>query len=439
MTIEQMEENTTSRAVHSTTLLGIFICALGAIFYSYEYFLRISPSVMTTQLMENYNINAPALGALSGYYYLAYVPMQLPVGMLMDLMGPRRLLTVACAICVVGTYLFVGTPYLWLASIGRLMVGFGSAFAYVGVLKLASIWLPPRRFAMFAGLAAALGTVGAMFGVVLLTQLVASIGWKATTHATAVAGIVLTVVLWLIIRDYTCQKEADENGNGTITKSDIRKSFQELKMILTNPQMWVVGFIGCFIYLPTTVFAEMWGITYLQHAKHFSPTEASFGVSALFLGFTLGAPFFGWLSDVLQTRRRLLLYASLLATLLAAALLYLHNLSTFEIYAILFLLGVSYSAQALVFAVGREVSPNDAGGTAIAVTNMIVMLGGLCLQPLVGYLLDWSWSGMPKVASNLHVYTSTDYQFALSIIPAGILISSILTLFLKETYGQVNE
>ena len=130
--------------------VGIFpwiVCGLGALFYTYEYLLRISPSVMSSELMAAYGITAGAFGNLMAIYYYAYTPMQLPVGMLMDRYGPRRILTAACAACAVGSYLFASSGHLSVAGVGRFLVGFGSAFAFVGVLKLATIWLPKERFA----------------------------------------------------------------------------------------------------------------------------------------------------------------------------------------------------------------------------------------------------------------------------------------------------
>src|ERR1700722_8240175 len=160
------------------TVLPWLVCGLGALFYCYEYLLRIAPSVMTADLMQAYHINATALGNLVAFYYYAYTPMQLPVGVLMDRYGPRRLLTFACLACALGSYLFAHAFHIEFAQFGRFMVGFGSAFAFVGVLKLATIWLPPRRFAMVSGLTTSLGMIGGMVGDIYLTSLVNQVEWR---------------------------------------------------------------------------------------------------------------------------------------------------------------------------------------------------------------------------------------------------------------------
>nr|WP_232220208.1 MFS transporter [Legionella tunisiensis] len=366
--------------------------------------------------------------------------MQIPVGVLLDRYGPRLLITLACLVCVVGTFIFASTTVFWIAATGRFLVGFGSAFAFVGVLKLATIWLPENKLAMVSGLAAALGTIGAMIGDNLLGHLVVNVGWRETVNLTAYFGIGLAIILWFGIRD----KKSHQRRSGTV--DNFRKSMIDLGLIAKNGQIWINGMFGCLVYLPTTVFAELWGIPYLKHAHGLSQAGADFANSLLFLGFTIGAPLMGYLSDKLKRRKAPMLFGAAGAGIVMMIILYMPGLKESHIGALMFLLGLLYSAQCIVFAVGRELSPNEAAGTAMAMTNMIVMLGAMFLQPLVGRLLDFSLSthmtsvplqDMP-VDRLQQLYTADDYQFALSIIPIGIIIAAILTFFLKETYANAD-
>lgn len=422
-------------------IIGWLICGLGAVFYSYEYLLRIAPSVMENALRGHFNLSASGFGLLSSAYYLAYVPMQLPVGVMLDRYGPRRLLTFACLICVIGTFLFTGTSIFWVAALGRFFVGFGSAFAFVGVLKLATIWLPEDRLAMVSGITSALGPIGAMLGDNFLEMFVEHWGWIKTLNVTALFGIVLTVILWLGIRD---NKRAHRQC-GTVP--NLKKGLIDLGIIIRNKQIWVNGMYGCLVYLPTTVFAELWGIPYLIHAHGLTTHAAGLANSLLFLGFIIGAPLMGYISDRLHRRKFPMLFGASGAAVVMMMILYLPGLNHSNIQALMFLLGLLYSAQAIVFAVGRELSPGEAAGTAMAVTNMIVMLGAMFLQPLVGHLLDFSLSThtggaalVDAAVSNVQkLYTVDDYQFALSVIPLGILIAAILTFFLKETHAHAKK
>ncbi len=422
-------------------LIGWLICGLGAIFYSYEYLLRIAPSVMEHSLRSHFNLSASGFGLLSSIYYFAYVPMQLPVGVLLDRYGPKRLLTLACFICVLGTFLFTGTSLFWVAAIGRFLVGFGSAFAFVGVLKLATIWLPEDRLAMVSGMTSALGPIGAMLGDNFLEYFVHHMGWIKTLNVTAFFGIGLTIVLWFGIHD----RKGHHRNKGTVTS--FKNGMIDLGIIIRNKQIWVNGMFGCLVYLPTTVFAELWGIPYLIHAHGLTAQGAGLANSLLFLGFILGAPLMGYISDRLHRRKFPMLIGASGAAIVMMMIIYLPGLTESNIQSLMFLLGLLYSCQAIVFAVGRELSPGEAAGTAMAVTNMIVMLGAMLLQPLVGHLLDFSLSKhtsdipLTGVAiDNLQkLYTVDDYQFALSIIPLGILIAAILTFFLKETHAHAHK
>ncbi len=420
-------------------MLGAWlICGLGAIFYSYEYFLRISPSVMEHALRTHFNLSATGFGLLSAFYYYAYVPMQLPVGVLMDRIGPRRLLTFACLICVLGTFMFAYTFSFAVAAAGRFLVGLGSAFAFVGVLKLATLWLPEDKLAMVAGIATALGTIGAMIGDNLLGGMVTWIGWQETVNFTAIFGIVLIFVLWFGIRDH----KRHQSHGGTI--NSFKKNMIDLGIIVRNKQIWINGMYGCLVYLPTTVFAELWGISYLRHAHGLTQGGANFCNSILFLGFTIGAPLMGFLSDKLKRRKLPMQIGAVGAAIVMMIILYAPGLNASSLSVLMFILGLLYSVQSIVFAVGREVSPNEAAGTAIAMTNMIVMIGAMFLQPLVGRLLDWSLIQRNSTLALLsedkmqQLYTAGDYKFALSIIPIGIVIAAFLTLFLRETHAHAN-
>lgn len=438
-----MQTNNTKKSA----MLGWFVCGLGAIYYCYEYLLRIAPSVMEGPLREHFSLTATGFGLLSAFYYYAYVPLQIPVGVLLDRYGPRILITLACLVCVVGTFLFASTDVFWIAATGRFLVGFGSAFAFVGVLKLATIWLPEDKLGMVSGMAAALGAIGAMLGDNFMGVLVESIGWEATTHWSAFFGIGLAVILWFGIHDGEDQEPHDSllsnhEHHGTI--NSFKRSWDDLKIIIRNPQMWINGLYGCLVYLPTTVFAELWGIPYLKHAHGLSTGQADFANSILFLGFTVGAPLMGLISDKLKRRKLPMLLGATGAAVVMMSILYIPGLSATQLNVMMLTLGLLYSAQCIVFAVGRELSPKEAGGTAMAMTNMVVMLGAMFLQPLVGRLLDMSVSSHVSTDLATHetlkqLYTAQDYQFALSIIPIGIVLAAILTFFLSETYANVQD
>lgn len=428
MVTYSLQDNATDSSTRFGRIYPWIIVGLGALFYCYEYYLRIAPSVMTQDLMRAFSISSVSLGNLIACYYYAYTPMQLPVGLLLDKYGPRRLLILAVLSCVVGSYLFVGTSSLAIAELGRFLVGFGSAFAFVGALQLAAIWLPPERFALISGSVTTLGMMGAIIGDISLTYLVQQVGWQHTIRYAGGAGVVLIALMILLLRD---KKGGVVETTSTITWFE---GFRGLRDILFKPGIWINGLIGCLLYTPTSAFAELWGIPYLQRAHGLSSAQAASGVAVLFLGWAIGGPLAGLLSDSLRLRRSILPIGGVLASIFVMILLYVPNLSHFAVYTILLFFGMSASVQVIVFAIGKEISARHHAGTALAITNMIVMLGGAFFQPFIGYLLQISgdaihWHGV-------YLYSTSDYRLALTILPAGLILASILAFLLPETRCQ---
>jgi MFS family permease len=404
-------------------LLGIFICFVGAIFYCYEFILRIIPGVLQTELSTALgHISATTFGQISALYYFAYSPMQMPVGMLMDRFGPRRLLTFACICCTVGSWMFTLTSSMFLVGSGRFLVGFGSSFAFVGVLSLALNWLPKRYFSLVAGLMTTLGMLGLVYGEVKITEWSESMGWEYVLSLIAVIGFGLSVLMLVIVRDGPSGHQSN--------KHPLPEFFQSVLKVLMAPEVWVIGFVGACLYTSLSVFGELWGKTYLEQAHHLTKVEAAKTVSAVFVGWAVGAPIAGYLSD--RTGRRLLplVLGAIFALICISLVLYCPGLSYFSLNVLLFLYGVFCATEIIVFIMAKECSGIQLSGTVFAATNMIISLAGAIFQPLVGKLLDTF--GDSGIVEGEHIYTVVDYQVALSILPISLLLVTILAFFIKD-------
>ena len=138
-------------------VLPWLIWGVAAAFYGYGYFQRVAPSVMTAELMSEFNASAAGLGNLSAYYFYPYALIQIPIGIMIDRFGVRRVLLTSGALCATGSLLFALAPTLGWAATGRLLVGAGAGVAWVGTLALAVMWLPANRFAAVTGLSLLVG------------------------------------------------------------------------------------------------------------------------------------------------------------------------------------------------------------------------------------------------------------------------------------------
>ncbi len=459
----------TQPTTKSITGLVFAMCALGTIFYCYEYYLRVAPSVMSTELKSTFLLSDAALGNLAACFYYAYTPMQIPVGMLMDKFGPRRVLTFACLCCVIGTYLFASTQNIAMAQLGRFLVGFGSAFAYVGVLKISNDWLPGKYFALMAGLTTTLGMVGAMSGELTMAYMVNAVGWQSTLYYSVILGIPLTVALWFILKDVknsnsvkntdtvknlnsenvknliNIENDSIANSKEIMERDTIEKTAPKESQPKTNllrglfvemicsPSMWINGLIGCLTFLPLSAFAEIWAVPFLVSVG-FSKEEAAMGSSMIFLGFAFGGPCFGIISEMIKSRRIPLIIGSFISAFFLFLAILFPSTSKLWMYSLLFISSFFAGAEILVFAVSNDINRNEVSATASAFTNMVVMIGGAVLPPLIGKLLDNSQqlSTITGAASA----SSDSFSSALIVIPVALVLAGILSYWLKETYRE---
>lgn len=407
---------------------AVFMCLLGTIFYYYEYFLRVAPGVIRPEIKLAYNISEAGFGFLVGLYYWAYVPLQLVVGLFMDVLGPRKALTAACFISAAGTYFLAGTPYLLVAQIGRFLVGFGAAFAYVGVLKLANIWLPKRFFAFVAGACSTLGMLGGISGQIVVGKLAAIVGWQDTLYASTIVGLIFSLILWIFIRDHNKGILSVNKLDNDDLKISVKLSilWSELKLVMKLPDLWLNGVIGCLTYAGLSIFADTWAVSFLS-ATGMDQDLATVGASIVLGGFGVGALVWGIVSDVVSSRKIPLIVGSIVAAVLISIIIYV-PLPPIWMNIFLFLFGFFISAEILVFAAINDLCHKEISATAVGFVNMVVMLGGLYLQPKVGVILDYL----------TYPNELTKFKVALSILPVGLIISAILSMFLKNGIQQTD-
>ncbi len=432
------KESETTKSVGKRGILPTLIWASAALFYLYEYIVRVAPNVMFSELETAYNVNSATLSASIATYHYIYAPMQLIVGILFDRYGGKRLLVPATLMVAVGCIIpTLGTNSLWTLSIGRFLMGLGSSFGFVGVLYVATVWFPPQRIAFLSGLTTALGMLGAIMGATILSKIVDTVGWESSLEISAITGIVLAFILiitipkapaWEIRRRELYKKEEKTNNFliGLIT-------------VLKNPQTWVIGFVGGALFLPLSLFADLWGIQYIMNVSKVSKTEAATAISMLYLGWLIGSPFAGWFSDFCGRRKAPMFWGAITSGILFFFMLFFPEIPLYVLSGLLFISGLLCSSEVVSFVAGFEANEKHLKGTAMATINMIItIVGGLC-QPLVGYILlvlaeERTLEEYTSVLSN----TPDDYRNALMILPIILFLGAISCLFMKETFIKNN-
>lgn len=414
---------------YGNSLQSWMMWILAASFFMFGYVARLAPSVMVPDMMRAFNASAFSLGTVSAFFYYAYIGMQLPASALFDFFSTRLLLTIATCLCGISYVLFAFTNSIFAAEIYRFILGFGSAFAFVGALKTAGQWLPPQRFGLLASSTQAMGMLGAALGTGCAAVLTIHFGWRQTLILIGVVLLLLAVSLFIVLRDHKPTHITSESSS-TEEPSSVWQNFVQL---LRNPQLWINGLvIGC-LFAPTAAFAEFWGTSYLTHVQGLHFAIAANAVGTIFIGWAVGGPITGWLSDFLQKRKPILVFTGILSLLFLSLVLFLPHIPATMIFILLFCYGFCNSGMAISYTVSKEISPVKTSATAIGFTNMASILIGSALQPLIGLLLDLNWKH--KMVNGVRFYSSANYHTAISILPICFVIALIAVIFLKESYG----
>lgn len=399
------------------------IWILSASYMFYKYVIEVSPSVMTQSLMGTFHLDGSALGNLAASYYYAYLLMQIPVGLLIDRYGPRKMTTGAILLCGIGTLIFSQADVVLAAGIGRFIVGIGAAFAAVNCMKLTANWFPHNRFAFMTGLMMTVGMLGAWGGISPLSQFVSFMGWRSALFQIGVIGIFLAILFMLIVRD---------NPKKVAEKKE--RSFSPLVALLRiikKPQCWYISIYSGLAFAPVTAFGGLWGVTFIEEAYQISKANAGHITSLIFLGFALGAPLAGILSDKIGKRKPLMFWGVLFATILLSAVIYVPFLPLTILALFMFLLGVMLSPFLICFTVIRELTSKMVAATAIGFMNALDALFGAIADPVTGLILDIVWDG--KIKNGAHTFSVHDFQIGLGILPIFLLASLVFLFFTEET------
>lgn len=409
------------------SIYGLIVWGLATVFYSFNNLLNVSPGAMKPELSLAFNLSASELGVLSSYYLWACGLMQIPAGILMDKIGPRKMLTVASAFCALGCLAFSIADTIFLAKVGRLLIGLGASFTVVGCSKIASVWFHPRQFAMFTGLMVSVGMLGAAFGLAFVNKIINTFGWRESIMYGAYLAFGMCVLIWLLIRDYP--KSVSKQEQSVVTRVNLKAALTE---VMGCSQAWYAAIYAGLMFVPTLAFGALWGTPYLVEAHGYSQQNAGLLASMVFVGWIVGGPLYGFISDKMGKRNPPMRFANITTLAVCIALIYLNNLSAFAIGMLMFLLGALSSGFVIAFAVTRESNPDEISGTAIGFINMLNTFSVAIFQWLIGAVLDFVASDNIVSGADGH-FTLTDYQTALTSLPICLIVSYLVLLKVKET------
>ena len=399
--------------ISTAKALSMYIAA--SLFLFFEMALQVSPSVMSFQLMHDLSMGTFALGIMSGCYFYTYTLMQIPSGRLLDKFNPRLIITVAIIVCCLGALLLSIAQGLIVACAARLLMGFGSAFAFVAVLTVTADLFKSKYFATLTGVTQMLAALGAMSGQLPISLVVNHLGWRESMQLFAVMGVLLAILIYGYLRYErtpinTCLPEHKASLHNPIRK------------IVANPQTWYIALYACLLWAPMSGFTSLWGVPFLVKVYGLSHSSAAFTCSLMWVGLAVASPLLGYVSTRFSNRKLPLSLSALFGGLGFGCVLIFH-LSGAWLALGLIIAGAACAGQALSFTLVKENNPKHVTATAIAFNNVAVVISGAIFQPLIGWLL--------KV---LDFSSAADFRIALSVIFIAYFIAFIVSVFfINET------
>ena len=404
---------------------------LGAALYLIAFYQRVAPAVMTRELSVDFGLTAASLGNLSAFYFYGYVAVQIPTGLVADRFGPRKVLTLGAALTAAGTLLFALAPSVAWANAGRLAIGAAGGVAFVSMLKLASHWMPVRRFAFVSGAALFTGVLGATFAGAPLRAAVDAFGWRPVMVASGAVTALVAIAIWLVVRNDPSERGYSSYypaGSGAKRSSSMRSDLLE---VLSYRNSWLLLVIpGAFSGI-ILAFAGLLGLPFLVSQYGFGTKEAATMASAMLLAWSLSCMGYGPLSEWMGRRKPVYIAGLAVTMALWAVIVFMPALPKAVLIALLLATSVAAGAFVVNFAFAKESVPLHLGGTASGIANMGVMLGGMLMQPLVGFMLDRHWDG--RMADGVRVYDFAAYQSGFALMLVWGAVSMLLLAFTKET------
>ncbi|MBI2603677.1 MAG: MFS transporter [Deltaproteobacteria bacterium] len=384
-----------------------------------QFTLQGSVGIFAQGMKESLKLDAAAIGFLSSSFFYAYLAAQVPVGMIYDRFGIRNIASGATILIALSCLLLSFAQSLEVAILYRLLMGFACAFGFIGVLTGIKQWFPPQSFAFVTSLTETLALLGVALMNTALSKLVIAYSWRVALVVCAI----LAALLGLSLRAFV------KRGVPVEAFEAPAPFWVSFRLLLTSKKIWLSGLYGFGVFCVMSIFAALWGIPYLMRCYGLDLVTATSVVSMVYVGAALSSPLYGCLVGFIRCSSFMVLGASL--TLLTVLLLfYGPTLSLTGLYIVTFLIGFFCSAYQLGFTIVSRSVPRRVQATAMGLTNMIVMMGALLFQPLVGLILSYSADG--AVMDGFEVYSASAYEKAMSIIPLLLAISVLLAYWLAE-------
>ncbi len=396
-------------------------------FFFYEFFLRGFVGTLSEQIILSLQLSAKEFAFIGAVYYAVYGLMQVPIGIFVDKFGVKRNLVFAIFVCAMSTFFLSQSTDFYSALSSRALMGFGSSFAFVCLLSVIHTWFPLRYLGSLVGMSQFLGTLGPMLAGGPLVALLEKMhgNWRYVLNEIAVFGIFLMLLSIIVVKN----KPRNKGNQSVLYLSKTEQLGVQAKRLFTNKKIWIIAVYSGAVYVSIALMAAVWGTHYL-HLRGLSQASAAYIMSAMWIGYALGCPLLGLLSDLTKRRKPYVLFSAVLGLFSTTEIIYTAYCPFWLLVVLFSALGLSAAGQNLGFAIMSEYAEGELKASALSVNSGMVMLFGTFVPIVVGFVIDNVAQG--RDANHLFIH---DFTVALSIMPLLYLVAFGLVLFgIRETY-----
>ena len=409
--------------------------------YVLSFFHRFAPAGIAPDLAASFQTTAASLGILAATFFYVYTVMQVPTGILVDTLGPRRVLC-AGGLCLAGGSLLFGMAQSFEAAlVGRTLIGLGASVTFIAMLKVIAVWFDERHFATVVGASMLIGNFGSVLAGAPLSWLAQTAGWRDVFVGVGVLSLALGVLAWVFVRD----RPAGAGGavppaptTGDRLKNDAPTPTFDRTVILTglwrvvkNRATWPAACVNAGLSGSFFAFGGLWATPFLTQGLGMTRAVATAHLSLYFAGFAVGCLAVGALSDRLRRRKPVVIGSALVYAAIWPVWLLGIELPPVASYALFVLMGLTTASFTLTWACAKEVNPPMLSGMSTSVVNTCGFFAGAVLQPVVGWILDVRWSG--AMLDGVRVYASADYRWGLLPIACAAWLGAVAAWFIRET------
>lgn len=377
-----------------------FAWITASVFYAYQYILRVMPNIMLNDIVQQFHISPVVFGQFAGVYYIGYAALHLPIGILLDRVGPRKVMTSCILLTVIGLLPIIFATHWMYPLIGRVLIGIGSSAAILGTFKIIRMTFSVQRFTRMLSLSVTIGLIGAIYGGGPVSYMCSTLGYKAVVAIFAGLGVLLAALTYWLVPEI----EAIKN----------KSILSDVKTVLKNHRVVFTCLAAGLMVGPLEGFADVWGSSFLEHVYGLSDKTASYLPSMIFIGMCFGGPFLSLIAE--KTNRYLgviIAAGSIMFFVFLALTLQLLHVDTITIGFLL--VGICCAYQILAIYKASTYVPEHVAGLTTAVANMLIMSFGYVFHTGIGVIVD--------IFGGIH--SEQAFVYGISFIPVTLALGTL--------------